>query len=101
MADAAVKTVDTLTREWEVTRLAQCLREYFSVLRARHRVDSLALFSSYVGNEQRPESGLDVLIEFDKTPGLLEFVGIQQDLSDMLGLPVDLVTPSSLHSSLR
>jgi predicted nucleotidyltransferase len=59
-------------------------------------VASIALFGSYVRHEERPGSDLDVLVAFDQAPGLLEFVELENYLSDALGVKVDLVMQESL-----
>ena len=46
--------------------------------------------------EQQPQSDLDILIDFDEYPSLLEFVGLEDELSQSLGLKVDLVMKSGL-----
>ena len=61
-------------------------------LRERYEVRSLALFGSYARGEQTAESDLDVLVEFDRTPDLYQFVGLGLDLEEALGLRVDLAT---------
>lgn len=57
---------------------------------------SLEVFGSYVRDEQTPESDLDVLVTFDETPGLLEYISLENHLSDLLGVKVDLVMKSAL-----
>ena len=69
-------------------RLAALLPE----LRERYGVRSLAIFGSYARGEQTASSDLDVLVEFDPTPDLYQFVGLGLDLEDALGLTVDLAT---------
>lgn len=61
-------------------------------LRERYAIRSLALFGSYARGEQTAESDLDVLVEFDRVPGMLEFARLQRTLGDALGVPVDLFT---------
>ena len=56
-------------------------------------VKSLKLFGSVVRGESRPESDIDILVEFCKPVGLLAFVRLKQRLAELLGAPVDLVTP--------
>ena len=70
------------------SRLAALMPE----LRQQHGVRSLALFGSYARGEQTAQSDLDLLVEFDRTPGLLGFVALAQALEDQLGLRVDLAT---------
>jgi len=50
----------------------------------------VAVFGSYVRDEETPESDLDIIIDFKRPIGLIEFVGIEQDLSEKIGIKVDL-----------
>jgi len=59
-------------------------------LRERYSVRTLSIFGSYACGEQTAESDLDLLVEFEKTPGLLAFVNMQHRLEDRLGVSVDL-----------
>lgn len=54
----------------DVERFRALLRERLPDLRRRFGVATLSLFGSYVRGEQRPQSDLDVLVEFAETPGL-------------------------------
>jgi uncharacterized protein len=71
-----------------------------SGLRA-HGVRSLSLFGSYVREEARPDSDVDLLVEFDRPVGLFQIIRVQLLLEEMLGHNVDLVLRRSLHRSLR
>jgi len=64
-------------------------------------VRSLALFGSAARGEQRPDSDIDILVEFDRVGGLFEFVRLKNYLETTLGQPVDLVTPDALKPQLR
>lgn len=48
-----------------------------------------------------PPGDIDVLVEFEDGRSLLDHVALSQDLEDLLGSPVDLVTPNALHSYIR
>ncbi len=76
---------------------ARILREHMPELRERYHVKSLALFGSYVRGEARRKSDLDVLIEYFEAPGLFGFVELEDHLSDLLGVKVDLVMKSALR----
>lgn len=65
-------------------------------LEKRYAIKSLGVFGSYVRGEQRRNSDLDILISFDKSPSLLGFIKLERDLSEMLGVKVDLVIEDSL-----
>lgn len=77
------------------------LRAHWPRLRERYRVRALWLFGSYVRGEQTPDSDLDVLADFDQTTTLFEFVALENELSDLLGVKVDLVERSGLKPTLR
>ncbi len=65
-------------------------------LRRRYSIRSMGLFGSFVRGEQRPESDLDVLVEFGDGIGLFEVAGLQIELSEALGLKVDLANRNAL-----
>jgi uncharacterized protein len=79
-----------------VDRYLALLRELLPELARKYHVRSLEVFGSYVRDEQTPESDLDVLVTFDKVPGLLGYISLENHLSDLLGVKVDLVMKSAL-----
>jgi hypothetical protein len=81
---------DTFQR-MDVAQIKDLLQRHLPELKQRYHIKSLGLFGSYVRNEQTATSDLDVLVEFDEVPGLLAYVELQQTLSDLLHLQVDLV----------
>ena len=70
----------------------------------RHHIRKfrLAVFGSALREDFRPDSDLDVLVEFDlgHTPGLA-FFGMEQELSELLGRKVDLNTAQFLSPYFR
>lgn len=69
-----------------------------------HGIRRLLLFGSRLKGTARPESDVDLLVEFepDRIPGLMGMAGMEIDLSEMLGgLPVDLRTPLDLSRHFR
>ena len=67
-----------------------------------HHIRRLALFGSILRGDFKPESDIDVLVMFEPgaTPGF-GFIGIQDELSEILGRTVDLHTPASLSRYFR
>ena len=63
----------------------------------------LSLFGSVLKGTARPDSDVDLLVEFDAgcTPSLLRLAGMENELSDMLGRKVDLRTPADLSRHFR
>ncbi len=80
----------------DLTKFCDALRQQLPLLTERYGVASLGLFGSYVRSEARPDSDLDILIRFSETPGLLGFIELENYLSDLLGVRVDLVMEEAL-----
>ncbi len=67
----------------------------------RYGVSSLSLFGSASRGEDRPDSDVDVLVEFGRPAGLFDFIRVRRRLEDALGRRVDLVTPDALRPAMR
>ena len=67
----------------------------------RHGAGHVRIFGSYARGEQLPESDLDLLVDLEPGRSLLDLVAIKQDLEDLLGRPVDVVTERSLSPYIR
>jgi predicted nucleotidyltransferase len=81
--------------------LLKQLRTLLPRLQECYGVRSLALFGSYGRGEQNRESDLDLLVEFDERPlTLLQFIALEQELSDLLGVKVDLVEKRALKPAI-
>lgn len=72
------------------------LRELLKYITQRYKIASIEIFGSYVRNQQKINSDLDILVSFSKVPTLLKFVELKNYLSDKLQLNVDLVMKDSL-----
>jgi len=74
------------------------LAELKPSLKEEFKVTSIGVFGSYLRGEEKRGSDLDVLVEFEESAGLslLDFIGLENYLSDELGVKVDLVERSAL-----
>jgi predicted nucleotidyltransferase len=72
------------------------LAEHREELRQKFKVKEIGIFGSFVRGEQRKRSDIDLLVEFEKPPSLFEFMDLEDYLSKLLGLKVDLVTNDAL-----
>ncbi|MEN6342145.1 MAG: nucleotidyltransferase family protein [Methanospirillum sp.] len=83
--------------------LRTALRALLPAIRREYGVTSIELFGSYVRGEQDGTSDLDILVEFDpeRNLSLFDLVGLQNSLSDRLGIRVDLVERRSIKPALR
>jgi predicted nucleotidyltransferase len=68
----------------------------------RYRVHRLAVFGSTLQGERRPESDLDLLVEFEPDAAIgLRFITLQAELSELFGKRVDLLTAGFLSPHIR
>ena len=82
----------------EILRL---LREHKDELRKRFGVKSLAVFGSVARGEAGPESDVDILVEFESSPGFDGYMALKFYLEDLLGRKVDLVMKNALKPWAR
>jgi predicted nucleotidyltransferase len=78
-------------------------REQITAFCRRHHIRKLALFGSVLRDDFRPDSDVDVLVEFEPgyAIGLIRLAGMELELSDILGRKVDLRTPADLSRYFR
>ena len=69
----------------------------------RHHIRRLSLFGSILRDDFRPESDVDVLVEFERghVPGLLRIAGMEDELSGILGRKADMRTAAELSRQFR
>lgn len=77
--------------------LLAALRKQLPRLTNDYGVESLGVFGSYVRSEERADSDLDLLVSFRRPIGLIRFLGLENELSDRLGVKIDLVPRDALR----
>jgi len=78
------------------TKLNQLLPELID----KYNIESLGIFGSYVRSDETKDSDLDLLVNFTKKPGLLKYIELENYLTDMLQIKVDLVMRSALKPQI-
>lgn len=66
-----------------------------------HGVRRLRIFGSAARGEERPNSDVDLIVEFGRPTGFIELLRLERLLSDFFGRPVDLVTEPGLDPYIR
>ena len=84
-------------------RLKILQRQKAEILRIarRHGAYNLRIFGSTARGEAGLGSDIDFLVEMDADRSLLDQLGLIQDLQDVLGSPVHVVTEKALHWYIR
>ena len=70
-------------------------------LNYRYDVESMGIFGSYVWGAQKKKSDPDVLVEFYRTIDLFTFVELEDFLSEVPGVKVDLVMKNALKPRIK
>ena len=84
-----------------LSQLIQQKRHTILAIATTYGVKSIKYFGSIGRNEAGPASDLDLLVEFEPGYTLLDLIAIKQDLEDLLGCPVDVVTEAALSPYIR
>jgi len=82
-------------------QILQIIRSLLPTLQKEFNVRTLEIFGSYIRKDQKPKSDLDLLVMFSKTPTLIQFIELENFLSDRIGIKVDLVMKDSIRPRLR
>ena len=67
----------------------------------RHRITELSLFGSVLRDDFGPDSDIDIMVEFSASahPTLFDLVTLRDEIRELLGRDVDLITKSGVQSS--
>jgi len=90
---------DSSKGQWKgrsLEEIRQILKKSMPELEDRYKIKSLGIFGSYTRGEAEKSSDLDILVDFNRVPSLLQFIRVEDDLSDRLGIKVDLVMKKAL-----
>jgi predicted nucleotidyltransferase len=83
------------------TQAINLIKNQFDTLRTQYDVRHLSLFGSVARNEAKPQSDIDILVEFNGKPNFDRFMGLKFFLEDILHTHVDLVTKEALRPRMR
>jgi uncharacterized protein len=70
-------------------------------LENKYKIKEIGIFGSYARHEQHKKSDLDVLVTFTETPDLFQFIELENLLTDILGVKVDLVMKEALRPQFK
>ena len=85
----------------KLNEIKKIIHKQKPLLKSKFQVKSISVFGSYVKSEQNSSSDIDILVEFSKTIDLIEFIELENYLSDIIGSKVDLVMKSALKSRIK
>lgn len=92
----------TVATRWELAdhasgplrRLVESRREQVMAIAARHHASRVRLFGSAARGDERPDSDIDLLVDFAEDSSLFDLMRMSRELESLLGRPVDVVWPA-------
>jgi uncharacterized protein len=81
--------------------LVEARREQVKAVAARHHVGRVRLFGSVARGDERPESDIDLLVDFTADSSLFDLLRMTRELEELLGHPVDVVSAGGLKDRDR
>ncbi len=89
-------------------RILRMNQEIISILKAeknnlnkKFNVTRLGIFGSYARGEEKPDSDVDIIVEFSSIPGMKDFFYTEEYLEKKLNIKVDLVRENAIRSELK
>ncbi|MFH1541716.1 MAG: nucleotidyltransferase family protein [bacterium] len=79
----------------------EAMRRELPELKKQYKIKMIGFFGSYARGEERKDSDLDVLVEFSTSPDIFRFIKLENQLSDLLHVKVDLVTKGALKPIIK
>ncbi len=80
----------------KIKDIEDTLERHKPMLKEKYSVKEIGVFGSYVRGEEKEGSDVDILVDIFDTISLFDFVELEDHLSDLLGVKVDLVMKSAL-----
>ncbi len=78
------------------------LKENKGFIKSKYGVKNLSIFGSYVRNEQKPESDIDILVEFEEgKKSFRNYMGLKLYLEKLLEAKIDLVVKDTVRKELK
>lgn len=79
----------------------EVLRAHLPEIKEKFHVREMGVFGSYVHGDQTEQSDIDILVEYAETPGLFGFIALEDYLSKLLKIKVDLIIKDGLKQAIK
>lgn len=84
----------------ELQNHLELIQEKMPEIKENYKVKNMAVFGSYIHRNHDKNSDLDLLVEFRQNPTLFQFIRLENYLTDLLGVKVDLVMRDALKPKI-
>lgn len=80
--------------------IEKTLRDHKVEMALKFHVGKIGIFGSYVRQEPREQSDLDLLVEFTRPVGFFEFMDLEEYIEELVGVKIDLVSVKGLKPNI-
>lgn len=70
-------------------------------LKEKYKVKTIGIFGSYARGNPGKKSDVDILVDFSESPDMFEFIKLEDYLSNLIRIKVDLITKKALKPLIR
>jgi predicted nucleotidyltransferase len=85
----------------KIEQIKELISLHLDTLKNKYYVKEIGIFGSYIREDQNTESDVDILVEFSKPVGLIDFIKLEEYLKDLLDINVDLVPRDGIKPALK
>jgi predicted nucleotidyltransferase len=100
-AQADIKNMRALESSLKPSVVLEMKRDEIRAVVARYPTVNPRVFGSALHGDDTDESDLDILVDAPPGTTLFDLGGLTEDLTELLGIPVDVRTPGDLHQRFR
>lgn len=83
-----------------IETIRKILEKHKQELKATYKVKDIGIFGSYVRREAKKKSDIDILVEFEDVIDFFDFLELEEHLSKILNIKVDLVMKGVLKPAI-
>ncbi len=84
-----------------LNEINEILRANKQQLYKKYKVTEIGIFGSFVRGKEKRKSDVDILVEFEEVPDLLEFIALEDYLRKLLKRKVDLVRKEAVRPEIK
>ena len=84
-----------------INEIIQILRNLKQQIKQTYRAEIIGVFGSFASGNQRPDSDIDVLVEFSDKADLMDYMRLSEYLEEVFGRKVDLVSKRAIKRTMK
>lgn len=88
-------------KKTSLSTIKEILKQNHPSLSRRYGVNRLGIFGSFAKGLETDQSDIDLIVDFDKPVGFFTYLTLENELEQILGRPVDLVTNNALKETIK